>query len=240
MAFTLSPTALALFEDCPRCFWLDLKQNIKRPSRPFPTLPSGMDLIIKRHFDSFMRRNQLPPELSSIKEPVTLFSDEIFLNKWRNNKEGIRWTDEQGNTIIGVLDNILVNKETNKLIILEYKTRGFPAKEDTHTYFQSQLDIYNFLLRKNGFQTEDYAYVLFYYPNQIRENGDINFHHELRKVSTNVENAKRLISKAIDVLNSPKPPEPSEKCPYCRLRLSVLKVELDRFFKHAEFVLRDK
>src|SRR3989344_4511673 len=93
MTYKFSPSSLSLLKDCPRCFWLNFNKNIKRPDSIFPSLPSGMDKILKKG---------------------------------------------------------------KKLIVLDYKTRGFPLKEDTHEHYQDQMDIYNFLLRKNGYETEDY------------------------------------------------------------------------------------
>jgi len=52
MGYThLSPSRLNLFRECERCFWLRSNKDVKRPSGPFPSLPSGMDRIIKQHFD---------------------------------------------------------------------------------------------------------------------------------------------------------------------------------------------
>jgi len=99
-------------------------------------------------------------------------------------------------------------------IILEYKTRGYPVKEDSHEHYQDQIDILQFFLRLNGFKTEDYAYILFYYPNKVQENGDINFHSHLRKVNVNVKNAKSLFKQAIEILNQPMP-EPNPNCQFC-------------------------
>ena len=31
--------------ECPRCFWLQIVKNIKRPQGIFPSLPSGMDQV---------------------------------------------------------------------------------------------------------------------------------------------------------------------------------------------------
>ncbi|GAI53572.1 unnamed protein product, partial [marine sediment metagenome] len=42
----LSPSALNLFLQCPRCFWLEKNKGIKRPRGIFPSLPSGMDSVI--------------------------------------------------------------------------------------------------------------------------------------------------------------------------------------------------
>ena len=41
-----SAARLNLLRECPRCFWLAVKQGIKRPSSGFPTLPARFDRII--------------------------------------------------------------------------------------------------------------------------------------------------------------------------------------------------
>ena len=91
MAYKLSPSSLTLFEECPRCFWIHHNSKIKRPSSPFPSLPSGMDRILKEHFDKFMRKGKLPPELCKNPEceGMKLFDDEDLLGVWRNNFKGI-------------------------------------------------------------------------------------------------------------------------------------------------------
>ena len=68
MTYKLSPSSLSLIKDCPRCFWLTNNKIWKRPSGIFPSLPSGMDKILKIHFDNFMEKNILPPELQENKE----------------------------------------------------------------------------------------------------------------------------------------------------------------------------
>lgn len=172
MSYKLSPSSLNLMEECPRCFWLDKHGVWKRPSGVFPSLPSGMDSILKAHFDRFMEKGTLPPELAKI-NGYRLFNDKELLKEWRSNFKGIRWQDEQGNVLHGAIDNLLVKGK--KLVILDYKTRGFALKEDTADHYQNQMDIYNFLFRKNGYETEDYAYLLFYVPKEVTETGEIIF-----------------------------------------------------------------
>ena len=186
MIHKFSPSSLSLLKECPRCFWLHFNKNIKRPDTPFPSLPSGMDRVLKDHFDRFLEKGELPPELQELNEEVTLFDDKELLKAWRNNRKGIQWIDEKGNIFIGAVDNIL--KKGNRLIVLDHKTRGFPVKEDTHRYYQDQMDIYNLLLRNNGYQTEDCTYLLFYHPNTIYESGDVDFHADLIKIQINVKN----------------------------------------------------
>src|SRR3989338_9347162 len=122
MPYSFSPSTLNLLKDCHRCFWLHFNKGIKRPEGIFPSLPSGMDRILKIHFDSFMEKGQLPPELCDNSEckGLKLFDDKEKLEEWRNNKKGIKWADENGNLFKGAIDNLL--KKGNKLIVLDYKT----------------------------------------------------------------------------------------------------------------------
>jgi len=203
MTYKFSPSSLSLLKDCPRCFWLAFNKDIKRPDTIFPSLPSGMDKILKEHFDKFMRKGELPPELQQLNGEVKLFDDEELLKVWRSNFKGIPWTDERGNLIHGAIDNLL--KKGNKLIVLDYKTRGFPLKEDTHEHYQYQMDIYNFLLRKNGYDTEDYTYLLFYHPHEVEENGHVCFNTDLVKIKVDIKNAETILKKALEVLEGEMP-----------------------------------
>ena len=57
----LSPTSLNLYLECPRCFWLHFNKKIRRPSGPFPSLPGGMDQVLKIYFDEYRGTEILPP-----------------------------------------------------------------------------------------------------------------------------------------------------------------------------------
>ena len=50
--YKLSPSALNLFLNCPKCFWLDRNKGKKRPRGIYPSLPGGMDAVIKNYFDN--------------------------------------------------------------------------------------------------------------------------------------------------------------------------------------------
>lgn len=218
MTYKLSPSSLSLMEECPRCFWLHHNKDKKRPSGIFPSLPSGMDSILKVHFDKFMEKGKLPPELK-IKEceGCKLFDDKDLLKIWRNNFKGISWQDKEGNILHGAVDNILVKGK--KLIVLDYKTRGFPLKEDTAEHYQNQLDIYNFLLRKNGYDTEDFAFLLFYVPKEVMETGEVIFNTQIVKMKIDVLNAERLWKKALKLLSGVCPArhaeDDPERCEWC-------------------------
>ena len=113
-------------------------------------------------------------------------------------------------SFLGGVDNIL--QKGDKLIVLDYKTRGYPVKEDTADHYQNQLDIYNLLLRKNGYETEDFAFLLFYVPKEVTETGEVIFDTELVKREIDVNNAENIFQRAIEILNDECPEKGCEWC----------------------------
>jgi CRISPR/Cas system-associated exonuclease Cas4 (RecB family) len=216
----LSPSSLNLFLECPKCFYLQIIKKIKRPETPFPSLPNGMDKILKEHFDRFMEKNELPPELKEedcARDGCQLFNNKELLKLWRNNLQGLQYLDPETNILLrGAIDNLLVKE--NKFIVLDFKTRGYPLKENSHEHYIFQLDLYNFLLRKNNYETEDYSYLLFYYPNKVLETGEVIFDTKLIKIPANPERAERIFKQACQLLLQDQIPEPSENCEFCKLR----------------------
>ena len=105
-----------------------------------------------------------------------------------------------------------MNKANNKLIVLDYKTRGSPLKENTHEYSQDQLNIYAWLLERLGFQVENFAYLLFYVPKEVLETGEVVFDTILKKMNIITEDAEKLWEKALELLNSECP---EKGCQWC-------------------------
>jgi len=88
------------------------------------TLPTGMDRILKVHFDNFMRKDKLQPEIceNGACSGMKLFKDTAQLTIWQNNFKGVQYKDRKGNLLRGAVDNILVKGK--KLVVMDYKTRG--------------------------------------------------------------------------------------------------------------------
>lgn len=203
-------------EECERCFWLH-NHGKKRPESIFPSLPNGMDSILKKHFDKFMEKRKLPPEIRKDCKGCKLFDDKKKLEEWRNSRKGLWIEDKEGNVLHGGIDNLLVSRN-KKIIVLDYKTRGFPLKEDTAEHYQNQLDIYNFLLRELGYETENFAYLLFYYPREVLDTGEVVFDTKLVRMKVNVDNARKIWKKALKLLEGACPKTHEEKiCPWCKL-----------------------
>lgn len=213
--YALSPSTLNIFIDCPRCFWLHINRNIKRPRGIFPSLPGGMDLVIKSYYDRFRLRNELPPELIGRVEG-TLFQDIKTLNKWRSWKDtNLIYEDVSLNTTLsGALDDCLV--DNNYYIPLDYKTRGSAVQEDSSKYYQLQLDSYCLMLESIGCKTKNLAYLVYYWPNEVKERGNVNFNIQTVKLTTNINSAKKVLRDAVLLLNGDIP-KASANCEYCKL-----------------------
>ena len=210
----LSPSALNLFLDCRRCFWLDRVKGIKRPRGPYPTLPSGMDRVIKVYFDSFRLKGELPPELQVEGfRDIQLFPDQAKLDAWREWRTGLEFTDVDGSSLGGAVDDLLVKGD--QLIPLDYKTKGSPTSvESAVKYYQNQLNCYGLLLHENHFPLAGYGFLFFYSPKALSEGPSARFQLQAIKVRLEIETARDNFRLAVGFLKGPLP-KIENVCEYC-------------------------
>lgn len=229
--FRLSPTTgLNLFKECPRCFWLHYNKKISRPRGIFPSLPGGMDLVIKEYFDRF--RGRLPLEIEG-KVEGCLFPDSQLLNKWRNWRTGLEYHDKQLDAVLfGALDDCLVDQ--GYYIPVDYKTKGSaPNDADAERYYQTQLDSYSLLLSSNGYKTRTFAYLVYYSPSKVEKNSLIKFNIDVVKINTELGRVKKILHDAVVLLKGPIPQDNS-RCEYCswvssRITAEPKKIPTDLF-----------
>ncbi len=209
----LSPSSLSLFSECPRCFWLDKIKNIKRPSTIFPSLPGGMDNLIKKYFDRFRKDGTLPPEIKG-KIPGKLMPDQVLLDSWRNWRKGLEFFDQSlgGFALGGALDECFLEGDT--YVPADYKTRGYALKDNSANYYLDQLSIYTLLLKKNGYRTSNDGYLIWYIPEDVGEMGQVKFNVGLTKITTDIERAYQIFQNAAEILKGPLPAS-SKECQFC-------------------------
>jgi len=209
----LSPSTLNLFLECPRCFWLHINKRIQRPRGIFPSLPGGMDLVIKDYFDKYRVDGKLPPEIDGDVKGK-LIPDLNLLNKWRDWRTGLSYYDKELDvTLFGALDDCLQDNKT--YIPLDYKTRGFPPRDgDSEKYYGNQLSSYALMLRENGYPVKDSGYLVYYYPREVKAKGRVDFYVKVVKINADPEKAKKTLSNAMKLLNGPIPPH-NPNCEHC-------------------------
>lgn len=214
MTVKLSPSRLGLFEECSRCFWLALNEGLGRPSGPFPSLPGGMDREIKAHFDRCRARGVLPPALEG-QVDERLHTDQSFLDAARDWRRDPRLRDDELDVVLrGGVDDLL-EADDGSLVVLDYKTRGYPPKGDgAPDYYVRQLNLYTLLLRETGHPTADHAYLLYYHPDAVGDDGAVGFHTDLVRVPVDIGAARRLLADAVATLDGPLP-DAAADCDFC-------------------------
>lgn len=214
----ISPSAAGMLMECPKCLWLYANEGIKRPFGIFPSLPGGMDELFKNYFDSYRKKGKLPPEIDG-KVDGKLFEDLKKLDPWRNinfGKGGL-YTQfpDLDIQLRGAIDELLIN-DKGEYVMFDFKTRGYPTKEDTHKHYQHQLDLYTLLFQKNDLKPANYGYLLFFWPKDYKDGG-ASFDTKLIKMKVNPGNAMKILNEIHEIVNDPKP-EAHEKCIYCMYR----------------------
>jgi len=67
-------------------------------------------------------------------------------------------------------------------------------------------------LRKNGYETEDYFFLLFYVPKEVMATGEVIFDTSLVKMKVDVKMAEKVWKKALKLLNEGCPEKCCEWC----------------------------
>lgn len=209
---SLSPNSLNLFLECPHCFWLDKNRGIKRPP-PYPyALNSAVDTLLKEEFDAYRQKKLQHPALKEYNIKAHLFSNQKLLNQWRNNLAGIRYFDENLQaTLFGAVDDVL-EFDDGKIAPLDYKSTGSTAA-NVYDRFQLQLDVYTFLMEKNGYKTPRKGYLAFYVVDKSKGFIDrLPFRKEVIEIETNPDDVYEIFKDAVEVLKKDLPPSHSQDC----------------------------
>ncbi len=210
----LSPNSLNLYYECRLCFWLEKRQGIKRP-QPYPyALNMAVDLLLKEEFDKYRKKRELHPLLAANNVPAKLFPNQKLLDEWRNNFKGIRYFDlALDATLFGAVDDVLEFSD-GKLAPLDYKSTGSKVPI-IYDRFQLQMDIYTFLLEKNGYKTVKKGCLAFYVVD--KENGfedKLPFKKEIHIIDTDPSYIQKLFEEAVNFLRKKAPSEHSPDCQY--------------------------
>lgn len=210
----LSPNSLNLFLECPACFWLEKNCNIKRPQIYPYDLNSSFDTLLKEEFDTYRKQKAQPPLLLENKIKAKLFENQKLLNQWRNNLVGLRYFDEDLKaTLFGVIDDI-IEYDDKSLAPLDYKSTSKPIAKVFDT-FQLQMDVYTYLLEKNGFNVNSTAYLAFYTVNKDKGFLDrLPFKKEIYKIKTSPEDVFDIFKDAVNTLRKEKIPKHSQDCQF--------------------------
>jgi hypothetical protein len=215
----LSRTKIELFTQCTRCFYLDVARGIGRPSGPPFTLNNAVDALMKAEFDRYRAAGEPHPLFASVGLDAVPFRH-AELDVWRRNFTGVRWTDgETGWTLCGAVDD-LWQAPSGELIVADYKATArteMPSAKNVYPSYRRQLDIYQFLVRRQGFTVSNRGW--FVYTNgdgRAADFGDkLCFSTALVPYDGNDSWVLEAFRRAVALVEQPAVPAAAEGCEYC-------------------------
>jgi CRISPR/Cas system-associated exonuclease Cas4 (RecB family) len=162
--FKVSRSKIELFMQCPRCFWLDTRLKIKRPSGPPFNINKTIDELYKKEFDAHRMAGTPHPIMADNQVKAVPFQH-ADLDTWRYNFTGVTTVHKPTNLhVFGAIDDVWVDPE-GELIVVDYKATSKNKEVSIDSPWQisykRQLEVYQWLLRQNGFKVSDTGYFVY-------------------------------------------------------------------------------
>jgi hypothetical protein len=108
--FKVSRSKIELFMQCPRCFWLDTRLKIKRPSGPPFNINKAIDELFKKEFDVHRKAGTPHPIMIENQLESIVPFQHADLDKWRHNFTGVATVHEPTNLhVFGAIDDVWAN-----------------------------------------------------------------------------------------------------------------------------------
>ncbi len=218
--FKISRSKIDLFVECPRCFYLDRRLGITRPSLPGFSLNSAVDTLLKSEFDILRKEKKAHALMTKYGIDAIPYSHPD-LNIWRENFKGVEhWHKETNLIISGAIDDIWINKK-EKLSIVDYKSTSTEKEislEDRYKQgYKKQLEVYQWIFRHNGFNVSKTGYFVFANAskNNPKFDGVLNFKLSIISYDGNDDWVEPTIVKLKQCLDFNEVPKSSSTCEYC-------------------------
>ena len=218
--FKLSRSKIDLFFECPRCFYLDRRLGVGRPPGfPF-NLNSAVDVLLKKEFDFHRVKKTTHPLMEKYGIQAVPFQHKD-IDRWRENFIGVQYLHPTTNFLItGAVDDVWVDAD-GELIVVDYKSTSKDSEITLDAAWQDgykrQMEVYQWLLRQNGFRVSDTGYFVYANGKRDREAFDAKLEFDVTIISYTGKDAwiEETLEKAKKCLDSEKMPAISKQCDYC-------------------------
>jgi len=224
--FRISRGKIDDFLKCPRCFYLDRRLGLGRPSMPGFALNSAVDALLKKEFDLLRKKGQAHELMKQYKIKAIPF-DHPDLPEWRDDVwrfKGASIIHQPTNLeICGIIDDVWINKD-EELLIVDYKatstSKEISLEDEYKQSYKQQMEIYQWIFRKKGFKVSPTGYFVFANAGKNRPQFDGRLEFELMIIPHQgddrwIEPTLLEIKKCLD---SEQIPLASENCEYCEYR----------------------
>ncbi len=162
--FKVSRSKIELFTQCPRCFWLDVRLKIKRPSGPPFNINKTIDELYKKEFD-IHRASKTPHPIMIDNQIKAVPMQHENMDQWRHNFTGVTALHKPTNLhVFGAIDDLWVDDDGNAIVV-DYKAtskdKEVSIDSDWQISYKRQLEVYQWLLRQNDLSVSDIGYFVY-------------------------------------------------------------------------------
>lgn len=207
--------------NCPRCFYIDRRLGLDRPPGfPF-SLNSAVDKLLKKEFDSHRAKQSAHPLMKAYGIDAVPFQYEK-MEEWRDAlRRGVAYLHPATNLMItGGVDDVWV-KPSGELLVVDYKATSKEEEvnldADWQIGYKRQMEVYQWLFRKNGFRVSNTGYFVYCNGDTDREAFDAKLEFDIKVIP--YEGDDKWVEPAIlDIhkcLTSNRVPAASADCDYC-------------------------
>ncbi|MBI4094415.1 MAG: PD-(D/E)XK nuclease family protein [Candidatus Liptonbacteria bacterium] len=216
----LSRSKIELFIECPRCFWLEVKRGVKRPPPAPYTINNAIDWLLKQEFDLYREKGKPHPVMERHYIDAVPYKTPELRN-WRHNFTGVQFHQKPTDFLVyGAVDDVWINPK-KELIVVDYKATG-ANQHQIYDSYKRQLEIYQWLLRQNGYEVSDTGYFVFARVNKGNGFGDgkavLPFDLFIESQKGDDAWMEETLAAARKVYDSDRPPAAGKACVYCEYR----------------------
>jgi hypothetical protein len=218
--FKISRSQIDLFVECPRCFYLNHRCGIRRPSGPPFTINMLIDRLLKKEFDAHRLAGTTHPIMVQHGLDAVPFQH-VMMDDWRHNFRGLVWLDPRTNLkITGSVDDIWQYRHSKKLIVVDYKATAkngeITLDDDWKIGYKRQMEIYIWLLRKQNLEVDDRGFFLYANGREGEEfDRKLSCDISLLAYVSNCDWIEPTLLRIKACLTNPLLPPPSEDCEFC-------------------------
>ncbi len=223
--FNVSRSKIDFFLECPRCFYLDRKLGITRPSMPGWSLNSAVDILLKNEFDKFRELRRPHQLMVDYNIPaIPFWHKDLYI--WRDDigkKIGALVLHKKTNlNIHGMIDDVWENTQTQELHIVDYKSTSTDGEVSLNGEYKDgykrQMEVYQWIFRQLGFKVSNIGY--FVYANGIKDSGKtfndrLEFKTKVIPYQADDSWIEPTILEIKKCLDSQETPESNPKCEHC-------------------------
>ena len=145
-----------------------------------------------------------------------------MIDEWRENFKGVQFLHKKTNLLFtGAVDDVWFDTDSEELVVVDYKATAKNGEvsldADWQISYKRQMEFYQWLLRKNGFNVSDDGYFVYCNGDKQKESFDnkVHFNVSVLKYTGDTSWIEKTIEKIKILLDNDIIPAFNEECDYC-------------------------